>query len=549
MCVLLWTILTVELSLSWSQVYGVYEIASTSQLIPLVIGLSGLLQNLLAFSYARVINEVKIPTRNLLPGIQRSDRGNLKPSFWQYSLCREYLARFDIDTDLAETRSFDRRYEAESTNRISAKRLDMDEKMPSAPEPVYVRPRLAEVWAERRNPNASLIQFEAYGDGHGSSHVFADRMINRNQSLTDVEHVPYHPHKARLTRFKPDSLPKKLGQRKYIIYRRNRLGRIRRRSRSSSSSRVIDTAPSVRKRPEISSRRLALPAFQDACQRRGREALRSFPDLDVDFESGGHVYKHADDSDGKKGLKVYSNVHDVLRHKRKIGSKIGGSFEAGYDWNGPPPHVVEYRFDLPRLRAWKARESIRSVPWSQQRVRVYYLALACLYLSAPVWLCCLAPFELAHAIHELRRIRWRKRRASKPMPTLRQLLQQLNDGQRLYQHAFIYGLPITAHTFVLKWVPDNSFPIKGVFVWLHLQFLLCVFFPIMKLATSHVVVQTRGGWLTLTWRQRLLALGELMCSLALGPVWMYGTAFLEWRNGDPDEYDPSSESSSVSDMV
>lgn len=40
---MIWTILVIELSLRWSKVINVNEVTSTGQLIPLIIGISGLL--------------------------------------------------------------------------------------------------------------------------------------------------------------------------------------------------------------------------------------------------------------------------------------------------------------------------------------------------------------------------------------------------------------------------------------------------------------------------------------------------------------------------
>jgi uncharacterized membrane protein YuzA (DUF378 family) len=51
--IVIWTVLAVELSLIWSHVTGIYEISSTSQLIPLVVGLSGVMQNTLQVLYKK----------------------------------------------------------------------------------------------------------------------------------------------------------------------------------------------------------------------------------------------------------------------------------------------------------------------------------------------------------------------------------------------------------------------------------------------------------------------------------------------------------------
>lgn len=61
MFLMAWTVLTIELTLVWSQIDGVYEISSTSQLIPLVIGLQGLLQNSLFLFYSLSTKKVAIP--------------------------------------------------------------------------------------------------------------------------------------------------------------------------------------------------------------------------------------------------------------------------------------------------------------------------------------------------------------------------------------------------------------------------------------------------------------------------------------------------------
>lgn len=47
---LIWSIISIELSLSWNQVYRIYDIKSTGQLIPFVIGLLGLIKFVHAMS-------------------------------------------------------------------------------------------------------------------------------------------------------------------------------------------------------------------------------------------------------------------------------------------------------------------------------------------------------------------------------------------------------------------------------------------------------------------------------------------------------------------